>query len=114
MAASHPAKCPHAVRDLNDTFRRSFTGGRVVVTAGMAALPEATRTALLAAVRGFEAFDADNDPHGEHDFGAVAVGDARCFWKIDAYDRDLRCASPDPADPTVTIRVLTAMLAEEY
>ena len=85
-----------------------------MMTAGVAALSETERAGILAAVRTFSAFDADNDPHGEHDFGAVEVGRVRCFWKIDAYDRDLRFGSPDPADPAVTVRVLTVMLAEEY
>lgn len=109
-------------RALNDALRRTGCGGRTVVTAGVAALPSRTRAALLAAVRVFDHFDADNDPHGEHDFGAVAVesggvggdGAVRCFWKIDCYDRALTGASPDPADPAVTARVLTLMLAEEY
>ena len=99
---------------LNDAFRQSFTGGRVMLTAGVGALPDPIRAAVLAAVRAFDRFDADNDPYGEHDFGAVTVGGHRVFWKIDAYDRALRLASPDPADPAVTVRVLTVMLAEEY
>ncbi|MCJ2067306.1 DUF3768 domain-containing protein [Methylobacterium sp. J-030] len=99
---------------LNDALRRSFVGGRVIATPGVLALPEAERIALLLAVRRFDNFDGDNDPHGEHDFGAVAVGAQRCFWKIDAYDRDLRGHSPDPANPAVTTRVLTLMLAKEY
>ncbi|GJD30579.1 hypothetical protein PMNALOAF_1826 [Methylobacterium adhaesivum] len=105
---------PTRVRTLNDALRRSFTGGPVMLTAGVAALPDNTRTAVLAAVRAFDHFDADDDPHGEHDFGAVTVGRQRCFWKIDCYDRSLTAASPDPADPTVTTRVLTITLAEEY
>ena len=99
---------------LNDAFRRTFQGGHVVETPGVLALPEAERIALLLAVRRFDAFDGDNDPHGEHDFGAVEVGGRRRFWKIDTYDRDLRGHSPDAADPAVTTRVLTIMLAEEY
>lgn len=109
-ATTHSAR----IAALNDAFRRSLAGGRVTVSAGIAALPEPTRAAILAAVQGFDAFDAGNDPHGEHDFGAVTVGDQRCLWKIDAYDRALRSASQDPADPAVTVRVLTVMLAEEY
>lgn len=85
-----------------------------MMTAGVAALPEAERAAILAAVRSFTAFGPDNDPHGEHDFGAVEAGGVRCFWKIDAYDHELQFGSPDPAAPTVTTRILTIMLAEEY
>lgn len=38
----------------------------------------------------------------------------KVFWKIEAYDRDLRFGSEDPANPAVTRRVLTIMLASEY
>ena len=103
-----------AVRALNDAFRRSFAGGRVLETPGVAALREADRIALLLAVRRFDRFDADNDPHGEHDFGSLEVGGCRCLWKIDLYDTTLLGHSPDPADPSVTVRVLTIMRAEEY
>jgi hypothetical protein len=34
-------------------------------------------------------------------------------WVIDYFERSYRIASPDPADPTVTARVLTVMLADE-
>jgi Protein of unknown function (DUF3768) len=102
------------IRDLNDAFRRTFIGGAVVVTAGVEALPANQRLSVLAKVRAFAAFTADNDPHGEHDFGAVEQDGERCFWKIDYYDRAMDAGSPDAADPSVTTRVLTIMLAEEY
>ena len=102
------------ISNLNDAFRRSFVGGRVVMTAGVGALPDPVRGAVLAAVRAFDSFSADDDPYGEHDFGAVEVGEVRAFWKIDCYDRSLRLHSPDAADPAVTVRVLTVMLAEEW
>ena len=102
-----------AVRALNDALRRSFAGGRVVETPGVAALPEADRIAVFLAVRRFDRFDADNDPHGEHDFGAIEVGGVRFVWKIDAYDTALVGHSPDPADPSVTVRALTICLARE-
>ena len=103
-----------SIARLNDVFRQSFFGGRVVMSAGIAALPSVARAAILAAVRGFDRFDADSDPHGEHDFGAVTVAGYRCFWKIDTYDISLSFASPNPTDPAVTVRMLTVMLAEEY
>ena len=65
-------------------------------------------------MRSFEDFDEDNDPHGEHDFGAFDHDDQTIFWKIDCYDRELKWGSPDPADPEKTTRVLTILLSEEY
>ena len=36
------------------------------------------------------------------------------MWKVDYFDRALEFASPDPADPAVTMRVLTLMQWTEY
>ena len=102
------------IQELNDALRRFFIGDVVVVTAGFESLPADRRRLILAKVRAFDQFDEDNDPHGEHDFGLVEDDDVRCFWKIDYYDRDMELLSPDPADPSVTTRVLTVMLADEY
>jgi hypothetical protein len=102
------------VRALNDAFRRSFAGGTVIVTASFNSLSADRRRSVLAKIRAFDDFNEDNDPHGEHDFGLIQAGDVRCFWKIDYYDTDMELMSPDPADPSVTTRVLTVMLAEEY
>jgi hypothetical protein len=102
------------IRALNDAFRRSFVGGTVVVTAGFESLSSDSRRLILARIRAFDNFKEDNDPHGEHDFGLIEDGDVLCFWKIDYYDSDMELMSPDPADASVTTRVLTVMLAEEY
>jgi Protein of unknown function (DUF3768) len=102
------------IRALNDAFRRTFIGGMVMITAGVEALPLDQRRSLLQKVRAFDAFTDDNDPHHEHDFGAVDEGGVRCFWKIDSYDRATEFGSPDPADPAVTTRALTIMRADEY
>jgi len=102
------------VSDLNDALRKTLAGGRVVLTHGVNELPLAQINALMARIRAFDAFTEDDDPYGEHDFGAVDVGDVRVFWKIDCYDLDMNFASPDPTDPKVTTRVLTIMLASEY
>jgi len=102
------------IRALNDDFRRTFVGGMIMITAGVEALPAEQRKSLLAKVRAFDVFTEDNDPHGEHDFGALDEAGVRYFWKIDNYDRAIEFGSPDAADPAVTTRVLTVMLAEEY
>lgn len=69
---------------------------------------------MIAQLRGFASFEAENDPYGEHYFGALTIRGKKVFFKIDYFDRDLTYGSPDPADPSVTTRVLTIMLAEEY
>jgi hypothetical protein len=103
------------VQGLNDLLRTTFLTGRVVMTEGVRALPTTRREEILTAVRAFDAFTPDNDPHGEHDFGAITHPEAgRIFWKIDYYDPTLTRGSDDPADPKRTCRVLTVMLAEEY
>lgn len=101
------------IRTKNDALRLSFAGGRVMLTQRVNALADDVRGALLTAVQAFNDFSSSNDPHGEHDFGAITLNSAVFFWKIDYYDRDLRYGSPDPADDAVTCRVLTIMHAEE-
>ena len=94
---------------LNDTFRQTFEGGVVWVTRGIAALHPFIQGDIIHGVRRFAAFDKQNDPYGEHAFGALVVdGAGKVFWKIDHL-------SPDMAPETAAAsRVLTIMLAEEY
>jgi Protein of unknown function (DUF3768) len=102
------------IAELNDLLRKTFTGGRIVITAGIAALPETDRAAILEKVQTFDAFCPDNNPHGQRDFGSFSHNGQRVFWKIDYYDPFLTFGSEDPADPAKTARVLTIMLALEY
>jgi hypothetical protein len=102
------------IRALNDAFRTSFSGGRVMMTVGVDSLPSDVQAMALRSVATFSAFTADNDPRGEHDFGSFEVGHRKLFWKIDYYDPTLAFGSDDPSDPAKTARVLTIMLAEEY
>ncbi|MEM7083780.1 MAG: DUF3768 domain-containing protein [Pseudomonadota bacterium] len=106
------------IAKLNDMFRSTLTfGGKAVLTAGVANLgPEAIK-AITKQVREFADFDAGedgNDPYNEHDFGAFDYAGNRFFWKIDYYDNNYEYGSENPADPTITRRVLTIMLASEY
>jgi hypothetical protein len=102
------------IRELNDQLRQSLRGGVLVMTAGVIALGHARQLKILEAIAKFDTFDEGNDPYGEHDFGALEVEGERLFFKIDYYDQSLSAHSPDPADPSVTKRVLTIMLADEY
>jgi hypothetical protein len=102
------------IRELNDRFRTTMTGGQVLLTAGVSALPSDVKAIVIRRVATFSDFNADNDPYQEHDFGSFTLAGRKFFWKIDAYDTEMRFGSPDPSDPTKTTRVLTIMFAEEY
>ena len=105
------------IRALND-FLRKFpfapAVGRVLITPGVSGLPTRDREAVLRKVVQFDTFTEDNDPHGEHDFGAFDHAGVKYFWKIDYYDLAMQMHSPDPANPELTKRVLTVMRADEY
>src|SRR3954447_13408983 len=84
------------------------------VIKGIIDLGAKRQMAILSAIAAFDGFDPGDDPYGEHDFGPLTVEGERIFFKIDYLDRSLTGHSPDPTDPTVTARVLTIMLAEDY
>ena len=88
--------------------------GRLVQTSGINALSLADQSAIREKVETFDDFTPDNDPYGEHDFGAFDHNGEKIFWKIDYYDATLTYGSEDPSDPQQTVRVLTIMLASEY
>jgi len=102
------------IRTLNDELRRCRRGGHMFVTQGVISLGDGIVPQVIILVTQFEDFTPENDPHGEHDFAALTVIGHRINWKIDYYDRNMEYGSPDPADPRVTTRVLTIMLASEY
>lgn len=109
------------IRELNDALRTCtdpiaalMMNGFLVITRGIAGRGNAFIDRAVHAVRTFNVFTPENDPHDEHDMAFLDVDGTRIFFKIDYYDRDLQWHSPDPADRGVTRRVLTIALAEEY
>ena len=102
------------IRHLNDAFRSSFLGGRVMLTAGIRMRSNQEVAEILERVRTFNQFNQDNDPYGEHDFGSFEYKGDTIFWKIDYYDKQYEFGSENPADPSKTNRVLTIMRSDEY
>ena len=95
------------VRSLNDNLRRHRIGGLILYTPGVLALGLELLVLVDEAIKNFDEFTPDNYPYGEHDFGTVRVEGHTVAFKIDYYDKDRAGHSPDPADPSVTCRIMT-------
>src|ERR1700688_1799496 len=97
------------IRALNDALRTLTGSGRIFVTAGIAAFSPQQQAEIMHRVHTSDLFSPDKDPHREQDFGSFAYAGTTTFWKTDCHDRHLNYGSPDPADSTVTTRVLTIL-----
>ena len=102
------------IKTLNDNFRKTFIGGRVMLTSGIRAKTQDEIAEILEKVRSFDNFTTANDPYDEHDFGSFDYKGQKIFWKIDYYDKNMQYLSEDPTDISKTIRTLTIMLAEDW
>ena len=102
------------IRELNDKLRKRFTGGRILTTIGIRSKPVEDVSRILYKVQHFSDFNKNNDVYGERDFGKFAFKDDVIIWKIDYYDKNYEFLSDNPADPTITNRVLTIMTADEF
>ena len=102
------------IRQLNDQFRQTGRGARIMLTSGIQALGQQAIMDIMAKIRAFDNFTKDNDPYREHDFGKIEHNGETIFFKMSYYDRAMEFGSNDPSDPTVTMRVMTIMLSDEY
>jgi hypothetical protein len=102
------------IRALNDELRQNLTIGTALITAGVAALGAEAVARIVKTIAVYDDFCHANDPYEEHDFGSFEVDGQAIFFKIDYFDKTLASHSPDPTDPSVTERVITIMLSEEY
>ena len=104
-----------SIADLNDRFRKGDrTLGKTVGSEIFSNLNLDQKLALTRLVRAFDDFTPENDPHGEHDFGAVEFEGDKWYFKIDYYDLNYEYGSENPSDPTVTRRLMTIMHSSEY
>ena len=102
------------IATLNDTFRKIFTGGQVLLTAGIAAMSSEDKANIISLVQNFNDFTPDNNPYSENDFGTFDYKGEKILWKIDYYDLNNKYHSEDPSNPDITNRVLTIMTVYEY
>ena len=55
------------IKTLNDNFRRTFNGGRIMLTCGIRAKSQSELAEILNQVRCFNNFTTANDPYNEHE-----------------------------------------------
>jgi len=125
LSAAEQAEIDRAAKiaEQNDRFRKTWGAdvtvpGQIVVTPGVTHLSAGAQVQIMRAVQTFDTFTDDNDPYGDHTFGAfeiTAAGEAvKLFWKIDLYDTEYTFGSAVPEDTAATRRVLTVMQRHEY
>ena len=102
------------IATLNDTFRKTFTGGQVLLTAGIAAMSSEDKVNIVSLVQNFDNFTPDNNPYSENDFGTFDYKGEKILWKIDYYDLNNKYHSEDPSNPYITNRILTIMKVFEW
>jgi hypothetical protein len=79
-----PMSNTEKIAQLNDLCRTAMgITGKLIQTRGICDLPPADQSAIREKVERFDVFTEDNDPYGEHDFGAFEHNGNRIFWKID-------------------------------
>lgn len=116
---------PSIIAAQNDAFRKmaclriapdEALPGRLIVTQSLIAAGDEFMAEAVQATGEFDTFDAENDPDGWHDFGAVEIRGEKVFWKIDLYeaDSDFRYGAEAPDNPATTVRVLTIMMACDW
>lgn len=102
------------IATLNDNLRKTFTGGQVLLSAGIAAMSPEDKANIVSMVQNFNDFNEGNDPYAEHDFGSFDYKDEKILWKIDYYDLNNQYHSENPANPDITNRILTIMTVYEF
>jgi hypothetical protein len=85
------------LRALNDELRHNLPNGHAVMTTGIAALGPEAVARIIKTIAVYDDFCHANDPYEEHDFGSFEADGHLIFFKT-----------------SVTERVITIMLAEEY
>jgi hypothetical protein len=89
--------------ELNDELRTTFKGGRVQMTRCVYDLDERLRGRALSVMARYNKFDTES----EHDSGVFIFAGYAFEWRIEYRAKDGTGVSPDPADPSMTFRVLT-------
>lgn len=115
-----PSARAEQIAKLNDRARSGFDpSARIMFTRGCldAFCSGDTPSGLVAQaelIKTMRRHRFEEDTYGERDFGAFTFRGEKVFFKVDHYDLNLEYGSEDPANASITARVVTIMLASEY
>ena len=119
MIATAPNTRTEQIAKLNDRCRQGFDRTALVVMtrtclATFASDDPAARIVAQARMMGaVRAYTFPADGHPDRDRGDFDLDGIRVYFVIDYYDATLEYGSEDPADASITTRVLTIMLRED-
>ena len=99
---------------LNDNLRILGIGWKVMATRWFNELSQGIKKEVFDLIWNFSDFNLDNDPYWEHDFWKVQLDDTCFLFKIDYYDKTEKYWSEYTSNPSITHRIMTIMLANEY
>jgi hypothetical protein len=102
-----------AVRQFNDQCRKTFSACTILVAPIVEGLPDDEKATLIEAVRTFEQFNDEDDPHHEHQFDRIELFGKSWCWLFLYYDDMLRLCSKCPPAAKKTDRILLIMDMEE-
>jgi hypothetical protein len=101
------------IRALDDHLQKHPTSDIAIMTPGIAALGQDAADRIIKTITVFDDFCHANDPGDEHDTGSFEAEGRTILYKIDHYERPPESPSPQPADQTDRVRIITVRLAEE-
>ena len=65
------------IKTLNDKFRKTLLGGKVMLTRGIFSKGQKAINEILDSVKMFNDFNHGNDPYNEHDYGSFEYNGQR-------------------------------------
>jgi hypothetical protein len=101
------------IRTIDDHLRKNPTADIAIMTPGVAALGQEATDRIVKTITEFDDFCHANDPGDEHHNGSFESQGQTILYKIDRYERLLESATPNQADQTDRVRIITVMLSDE-
>lgn len=70
------------IQELNDSFRTSLSGGKVMITRGISLLPSEDGNNIVKQVQSFNSFNKNNDPMENTILGYLTLRETGFFGKL--------------------------------